>query len=178
MDVIKEVKKARKGHKAAFEKLIFEHEKVMYRVAKSILKKDEDCADVIQEAIIKAFTNIQQLKEPHYFKTWLIRIVMNECYAVLRKRKKIIDIYELDSATEDSGYRSVELKLLFNQLPHNQAEILSLFYIKDLSIKEIAEILKIPENTAKTKIRRSRNYLRHLLTQKEGDSDWTSGRMK
>ena len=57
----------------------------MYRIAKSLLYNDADCADAIQEAIVKAFAKLHTLKDDSYAKTWLIRIVMNECYA---KREK------------------------------------------------------------------------------------------
>nr|WP_276316266.1 sigma factor [Paenibacillus artemisiicola] len=52
---------------------------VMYQVAKTILKRDADCEDAIQEAIIRSFEKIQTLREATYFKTWLLRILINEC---------------------------------------------------------------------------------------------------
>lgn len=57
----------------------------MYHIAKSLLYNDADCADAIQEAIVKAFVKLHTLKDDSYAKTWLIRIVMNECYAIMRK---------------------------------------------------------------------------------------------
>ena len=59
----------------------------MYHIAKSLLYNDADCADAIQEAIVKAFVKLHTLKDDSYAKTWLIRIVMNECYAIMRKEK-------------------------------------------------------------------------------------------
>ena len=64
--------------------LIIASEETMYRVAKSLLYNDADCADAIQEAIVKAFSKLHTLKEDTYAKTWLIKIVMNECYAIMR----------------------------------------------------------------------------------------------
>ena len=61
MNQIKEVKKAIKGNRSSFEKLILEHKLMMYRVSRTILSNDEDCADAMQEAIIKAFQNIHTL---------------------------------------------------------------------------------------------------------------------
>ena len=61
----------------------------MYHIAKSLLYNDADCADAIQEAIVKAFVKLHTLKDDSYAKTWLIRIVMNECYATCAKRKKL-----------------------------------------------------------------------------------------
>ena len=52
----------------------------MYHIAKGMLKSESDCEDVVSEAVLKAYTKIHTLKEEKYFKTWLIRILINECY--------------------------------------------------------------------------------------------------
>ena len=59
-----------------------------YRVAKSILKEDADRQDAVQEAVSKAFAKIDTLREKKYAKTWFIRILLNECYRMLRQRKR------------------------------------------------------------------------------------------
>ena len=79
----------------------------MYHIAKSLLYNDADCADAIQEAIVKAFVKLHTLKDDSYAKTWLIRIVMNECYAIMRKEKKIISLqdYQMnEQETESKDY--------------------------------------------------------------------------
>ena len=79
--------------------LIIASEDMMYHVAKTLLYRDADCADAIQETIVKAFSKLHTLKSDVYAKTWLTRILINECYTVMRKEKKgvgesmIIDIY-------------------------------------------------------------------------------------
>ena len=70
-----------------FVRQISESEKSLYRVAKSILKNDEDCADAIQNAVLKAFRNIGTLKQEKYFRTWLTRILINECYQIMRGKR-------------------------------------------------------------------------------------------
>ena len=79
--------------------LIIASEETLYRVAKSLLYNDADCADAIQEAIVKAFSKLHTLKEDTYAKTWLVKIVMNECYAIMRKEKRIIslDDYQMEA---------------------------------------------------------------------------------
>ena len=62
--------------------LIVSSREQMYRIAKTILYSDDDCADAISEAIVKAFTKIGTLKKDAFAKTWLMRILINECYAV------------------------------------------------------------------------------------------------
>ena len=74
--------------------LILAAERQMYVTAKSILKDDNDCADAIQNAIVKAFMKRHSLKNEAYAKTWLIRIVINECYSILRSSRKIVSLEE------------------------------------------------------------------------------------
>ncbi len=62
--------------------LIIASEDTMYHVAKTLLRSDADCADAIQEAIVKAFASFETLRKDAYAKTWLVRIVINECYAI------------------------------------------------------------------------------------------------
>lgn len=82
--------------------LIIASEDLMYRVAKTLLHNDADCADAIQESIVKAFSNIHSLKKDAYAKSWLIRILMNECYAVMRREKKLVS---LELVSEEKMWR-------------------------------------------------------------------------
>ncbi|WP_102028612.1 RNA polymerase sigma factor [Salirhabdus sp. Marseille-P4669] len=176
MNLQKEVKKAQKGNVEAFERIISEYKLLMYRVSKAIVHHDEDCADVMQESILKAFDSIQTLKEPAYFKTWLMRIVKNESYQLIRKRKKVTTLENYDlMQSDDYGFEKVEVRQLLRQLPKEQAEILSLYYIEDLTIKDIAAIYDMPENTVKTRLRRAREYGRHFFSKKEG-LQWKNGK--
>lgn len=62
--------------------IILSSEKQMYATAWAILGNEQDCADAIQEAIVKSFTKYQTLRDDTYAKTWLIRILLNECYSI------------------------------------------------------------------------------------------------
>lgn len=178
MDTLKLIKKAQKGNIASFELLITNYKQAMFYMAKTILKNDEDCADAIQESIIKAFLNIHHLKEPSFFKTWLIRIVMNECYQLLRKSTNIIPI---DSILEPSYNQAIsqnlEIEEALDHLSNEHRQLLMLFYTVGLSIKEIAEILTLPENTVKSKMHRARQKMKDYLTEKGKEAhSWTSGK--
>lgn len=74
--------------KSAFTRLILANEQQLYRIAKSILKKDEDCADAAQEAIAAGFASLHTLRDDRYAKTWLIRILINQCYRILRENSR------------------------------------------------------------------------------------------
>jgi RNA polymerase sigma factor (sigma-70 family) len=176
VDQIRKVKKAIRGNPSSFEKLIFTHKLVMYRVSRTILFRDEDCADAIQEAIMKAFQNIHTLREPRYFKTWLIRILINECHQLQRKRENLISIDKLaEPAFNEYGYEKIEIEQLLDVLPSEDKQLLKLFYIEDLSIQDLALILNIPENTVKTKLRRAREKMKQKIAQEEEVTAWKNG---
>lgn len=166
-----------KGNHSSFEKLILAHKLVMYRVSRTILTRDEDCADAMQEAIMKAYQNIHALREPRYFKTWIIRILLNECYQLQRKRKNLIPIEELaEPSSKEDGYEKIEIEQLLDVLPLEDKQLLKLFYMEDLSVHDLALILDMPENTVKTKLRRAREKMQKLLANDEEVKTWKNGK--
>ncbi|PYZ97593.1 RNA polymerase subunit sigma-24 [Alteribacter lacisalsi] len=177
MNSLKTVKKAAKGCRKSFEILIEEHKLTMYRVSRTILSDDQDSADAIQETILKAYEGISKLREPRFFKTWLIRILMNECNQIHRKRKNIIPIDHLwECAGEDRGYRELEVLELIHTLPDRDSQLLKLFYIDDLSMADLALLYETSENTIKTRLRRSREKLRSMITQNKEEELWINGK--
>ena len=74
-------------NKKQFTAQVLEAEKSLYHIAKSILKNDDDCADAMQNAILHAFEKLHTLRNEMYFKTWLTRILINECNYIIRSRK-------------------------------------------------------------------------------------------
>lgn len=75
--------------------LIIASQDTMYHVAKTLLRNDADCADAIQEAIVKAFSGLHTLRRDSYAKTWLVRIVINECYAIMRREKRLLSLEDI-----------------------------------------------------------------------------------
>lgn len=144
--------------------LIIASEETMYRVAKSLLYNDADCADAIQEAIVKAFSKLHTLKEDTYAKTWLIKIVMNECYAIMRKEKRIIslDDYQMeDKAAEQEVYS--ELYEAIFKLPEPVKLCVTLYYLEGYSVKEVVQILDITESAVKNRLLKARAVLKESL---------------
>ncbi len=141
--------------------LIIASEETMYRVAKSLLYNDADCADAIQEAIVKAFSKLHTLKEDTYAKTWLIKIVMNECYAIMRKEKRIIslDDYQMeDKAAEQEVYS--ELYEAIFKLPEPVKLCVTFYYLEGYSVKEVAQILDITESAVKNRLLKAQAVLK------------------
>jgi RNA polymerase sigma-70 factor (ECF subfamily) len=159
------VSKARQGDKQAFCQLIREIKFSLYRTSRAILKTDSDCADAIQETILKAYESIGQLRKPGYFKTWITRILIHECYRIIEKRKKVIslDDAQIYLRSNHQEMEKIEIRELIDRLEEDQRIIITLYYFEQYSLKEIAELLEIRENTAKTRLHRARQALEKLF---------------
>ena len=123
--------------------LILDSERQLYSTAKTILYSDQDCADAIQETIIKAFSKIHTLRNDKYAKTWLIRILINECYTLLRQSSKLVPLEDvgedMKSEIEEKADYS-DLYWAINSLKEELRLPVILYYIEDFNIKEIAQI--------------------------------------
>jgi len=159
-----DVIRAQKGNREAFVRLIKSAEPSMYRVAKSFLKSDTECADAIQETILKAFQAIRSVKEPGYFKTWLIRILINVCQRMLKTNKQVIPMAKLvERAYDNEMQMGLELWEAVRSLEEELCVVVTLFYIEDLALKDIALMLDMPEGTVKSRLHRAREKLVRFL---------------
>lgn len=159
-----DVRAAQKGDNNAFIRLVKEYEKSMYRIARAILKSDTKCADAIQETILKAFQSINSLREPAYFKTWLTRILVNECTNILRFERKVIPMEVLeDRPAGMNEYERLEIQNAIEYLEDGLRVLVTLFYYEDMSLKEISLLLNMPEGTVKSRLHRARIKLAESL---------------
>lgn len=117
-ELIMEVKRAKRGDKEAFCNLIILNKVAVYRVAKAILNKEEDIEDAVSESILKAYKNIQTLKDEAFFKTWLIRIVINESNNLYKKRFKeiAVDKDHFKNIKVNDNYKDLSLYNAINSL--------------------------------------------------------------
>lgn len=92
--------------KDAFIREVREAEAMLYHVSKSILKNDSDCGDAVQETLLKAYEKLPTLKREKFFRTWITRILINECKGILRRRKNVIpyEDYIPASATNNNTH--------------------------------------------------------------------------
>lgn len=167
MENIALVKKAINGNQKAFETLVKNESKKLYKTAFLYVRNKEDALDVLQETIYKAFVSIEQVKQPEFFNTWLTKILIRTAYDLLKKRKKsVFDEQLLDSYLDESS-PNVEGKLdLTNAiytLNQNYQTVIILFYYHDLPIRIIADTMGKPESTVKTYLRRAKNELKLSL---------------
>ena len=155
------VKKAKSGDSGAFAQLIRINTQSMYKVAWAYLKNDEDVADAIQETILKCYEKLHTLKNDSYFKTWMTRILINNCNEMLRHKGRVFPTLEMEEESfEDSGYQDCEWKEILSSLDEKYQVVLLLYYSRCFSVKEIAAILEISQNTVLTWLSRARKQLR------------------
>ncbi len=123
--------------------------------------------DAVQETILKAYEKLPTLKKEKYFRTWITRILINECKGILRKRKNVIPYEEyMDNMkmTEENRYSHLYMAIM--ELPEDLRVLVTLYYLEGFSLKEISEILDIPEGTIKSKLSRARDSLKEQFPNK------------
>ena len=155
------VKRAKNKDEKAFDELILLIEKEMYLIAKTRLQNDDDIADAIQETILLCFRNIHKLRD----NTWTIRILINECNKIHRKKRKHTISFEGNEMekyieTEENYEENIGFDMLIRSLETDEKLILTLYYCLGYTTKEISKILKKKEGTIRSKISRSKQKLK------------------
>lgn len=166
--------KAILGDKNAFTDIILEYEQELYKIARMRLNNDYDICEAMQNTMILAYRNIKKVKNINYLKTWIVRILINECKKIYKKKKKHLlfeDSQIIDVIDVKNNYDKIDSELTFNSLlkilDYEERQILIMYYSSGFSIKEISVILHINENTVKTKMRRAKSKLKEKY---EGES--------
>jgi RNA polymerase sigma factor (sigma-70 family) len=168
-DIETDVRLAKEGNKEAFIRLIKQHEAQMFNMARSIVRRDEDCADAMQEAVLKAYRALTNLNHHAYFKTWLFRILINECNMILRKQARIIMLAELPEVGVATAEYSdhLDLRQAIYRLEEVSRNIVILFYFQDLPMHQIAEMMDMSVGAVKTRLHRARHTLAEWLDDTE-----------
>lgn len=160
------VEKAMSGDERAFTELILNYQQDLYKIALTRLNTEYDIEEAIQETMISAFKNIKNLKDIEKFKKWIIKILINKCNEIYRKRiLRLVPLDEVDKYTIfESNNSEIESKLDFysiiKSLDKKERTIVVLYYSEKYTTKEIAEILNKNENTIKTILRRAKIKLK------------------
>ncbi len=158
------IKKAKAGDPDAFTRLMQGHMQAMYKTARSILQSEDDCADAISETILICWQKLPTLKVNAYFKTWMIRILINECNDILRTNRNLTFLEEVpEPVAEESEMVKVQRRLEFEEaldtLPEKYRLLIVLYYVNGLKTKEISQLLEMEESTVCTRLARGRSLL-------------------
>ena len=169
------VEKSKKGDEQAFTELIISLESDLYKIARMKLECNDDINEAVQETIIEAFKSIKKVKKSEYFKTWLIRVLINKCNKIYKKEKRNEIIKKYNSTinnqpvnyNEEKKISELDFFILIKSLNYDERISLTLYYLEKFTTKEISEILKEPERTIRNRISRAKQKLRKIY--KGGD---------
>lgn len=165
-------KQAIKGDEDAFIQLIHTYKIDLYRTAIYFLKDEVDALEAIQEITFRAYKNIRNVREPQYIKTWLIRLMINYCHDQLKHKKRIYPTEdELLHKSYEDDYLYLEVNEALGKLDERSKEMITLKYLHDLTIKEIAEQFNRPEGTIKTWLYKGLRSLKDILQERGGHDD-------
>jgi RNA polymerase sigma-70 factor, ECF subfamily len=172
------------GDARAFEAVMREHNRMLFRTARAILRDDAEAEDALQEAYVQAYRSLGSFRGDAKLSTWLARIVANEALMRLRKQARRADIVpiqpaapeveevmdtDMDKAPEISAARSElrrALEVQIDALPDSYRAVFMLRAVEELSVEETAAVLNIPPATVRTRFFRARSLLREALAQK------------
>lgn len=154
------IQRARCGEPEAFTELMQGHMQTMYKVARSMLRSDEDAADAVQDTILGCWEKIGQLKEEKYFKTWMVRILINKCNDILRAGRRYVPEDGMpEIASFDRHFENVEWNEALRSVDEKYRSVIMLYYVEGFRTGEIGQILDIPESTVRTRLSRGRKKL-------------------
>ena len=162
------VELAKKGDKPAFDEVIRLCVPDLFRIAMSILKNKDDADDTVCETVVKAYENIRKLNDCGFFKTWIIRILINQANAAYKKRGKIVFLNEIsDEPKHEDAYDlgDNELSAAVSALALDFRTVITLHYFQDMRIKEIASVLQIPQGTVKWRLSKAKSILKQKLSE-------------
>lgn len=168
------IRRSQQNDLVAFEKIVHFYEKRVFNFCLKYTNSKEDAEDLTQEIFWKVFKNIRKYNFKHAFSTWLYTIAKNSIYDMLRKKRKIgfiknIDDFDVDSKIaldfqtskkpEKEIHNRIDLALAFSKIRPEYEKVLKMFYWKGFDYKEIGKIMQIPLNTVKTYILRAKKSL-------------------
>ena len=144
------------------QRLLAMHDR-LYRVSCTLLRCEADREDAVQSALEKAWRGRFLLRQEQYMETWLTRILINECYAIMRRGRRSegqADKWEMQNADE-------ALCRALTALPDTLRLPIVLHYMEGMDIRTIARILRIRESAVKSRLHRGREKLRQSDELKE-----------
>ena len=151
---------------AEFARRVVAMQDTLYRVSTTLLPQLCDREDAVQSAIEKALRKREHLRDPDALAPWLTRILINECYALLRRRKHETLMDELPQRQVEADARP-DIYQLFTSLEEKYRLPMVLYYVEGYCVKEIGSILRLPQGTVKSRLHRGRLLLRESLALEE-----------
>lgn len=152
------IQAARKGDRQAFTTLIGFYRQTLYAAAMAITHNENNAMDAIQDTVLSMWEKLGSLKKPAYFKSWMTRILINNCCSYIRKEKREVpaEFFEEEEAEESDLDTPLDVRETLSRLSQDDRLLLQLFYFEDLSVREISRILVLTPGTVRMRLTRGR----------------------
>jgi len=164
------VLRCQRGNKVAFEALIRRREKALLYYIMRMVMDDQEALEILQEVWLKVIVNIKYLREPKCLSKWLYSIARSQVIKHYKRKhkwqekKEYKNLDEISGNDKDLGLEDVDLiHYGLNQIGLKFREILTLFYLQELSLEEIASVLGVPLGTAKSRLYHARKVIRKAV---------------
>jgi len=168
------VQRCLSGEADAFRPLVERYQKVLFTVAVRMLGDRDEADEAAQAAFVHAYQKLPTWNQRHKFFSWLYRILVNECLNVRRTRHRTEPLAETIEAPDNAAALAERHELrervhaALQRLPGSYREVVVLRHYGDMSYREIAETLGVPERTVKSRLYSARQQLGDLLLGWEG----------
>lgn len=164
------------GNAELYEVVMRRYNRMLFRLARSVVRDDDEARDVVQAAYVSAYYHLSQFRGPDGFRSWLARITINEAYARTRRAAPMVDPDQVltlpawDAAGPESAVIGNDLlrivQAAIDRLPEEFRSVFMLRGVEQLSIAETAELLDLKAATVKTRFHRARRLLQEALNRK------------
>ena len=154
-------------NKQEFTQRVLAMENRLYRISCGMLDNHQDRLDAVQEAVLKAWANVGRLREERYFETWLTRILINECHNLQSARKRSVALERIPEPGAQTAEADQSLRDALAALSPELRLPVLLFYMEGYKTREVAQILRIPEGTVKTRLMRAKRKLKIMLEEEK-----------
>ena len=169
--------RCQRGDREAMEELIATWEKRLFYYIRRMVDQEADAWDVMQKTWIKVFRRLKSLKDPQSFPCWLYTLTRNTALSHLQRRPGVrlvsgaLNQYESLPAEDNCTTVFEDAEAVHNALGRissDHCEVLTLFFLEDLSIEEIGRVIGVPQGTVKSRLHYAKRALRELIDQEGG----------
>ena len=172
MEGTKIKRRCRRGQKEALEELVRGWEKRLFYYIRRLVDNEQDAWQILQETWLKVLVGIKKLRQPRKLPTWLYQIARNTAISHLRHKYILtednIDLTGVEADTDNLAFDDADqVHYGLAKISLHHREILTLFFLQDLSTEEIAQVLGIPTGTVKSRLYYAKRALKEILEEEE-----------
>lgn len=168
-----------KGNTNSFATLVDRYKDMVYTLALKMLNNKEEAEEIAQDTFVKVYHSLNKFKGDSKFSTWIYKITYNTCLDTIKKNKKKQEVHYIEDFSEhqtkaleyildtiDDREKNQAIQECINQLPNDEAFLLTLFYFDSQSVEEISKIMDNSVSNIKVKLFRTRKKLASILQQR------------